>query len=82
MKRGRPPAAPVTHEGVCRFCEATYTASTAARAAARFCGRIPCRQLGAWTPEEWKDRARMAKIRRSAGVPLGELDYEALRRAG
>jgi len=67
---------------VCRFCSAEYAAENAERARERFCGRIPCRQLGGWTDDEWKDRARMARARQSAGVTLGQLDYEALRRAG
>jgi len=46
------------------------------------CGKKDCIIRGAWGPEDWAGRARMAAARRHAGVPLDEHDRTALRKAG
>lgn len=44
------------------------------------CGRMNCRSMHSWGPEEWEGAARMALARKGAGMALSNLDNEALRR--
>lgn len=34
-----------------------------------------------WSPEDWEGAARMATVRKECGIPLSDVDVEALRKA-
>jgi len=42
------------------------------------CGHLHCRARHDWRPDQWAGRARMATARHAAGVPLDDLDRQAL----
>lgn len=44
------------------------------------CGMLNCRARNGWTADEWSGQARLANARQRAGVPLNDLDHEAIRR--
>lgn len=46
----------------------------------RTCGRVYCRAVESWTPEEWAGQRRMARARQAADVELNDLDRAALQR--
>lgn len=80
-------------DSTCRVCKRAFSYPTPrtdaeiAAVSAKFpdlvvdvCGKLACRARALWTPSEWSGRARMADARRVAGVPLDDLDLEALER--
>ena len=46
----------------------------------RTCGRVYCRAILGWGPEEWAGQRRLARARTTAGVDLNDLDRAALDR--
>lgn len=64
--------------GVCRVCAVEFRYSSKTRPVT--CGDLFCYATAKWTPEEWEGAANMADVRRTCGLPLSDLDVEALRR--
>lgn len=69
-------------QGTCKHCGATFrfTPLKPGTPPPKTCGTIDCRSREDWTADEWEGKARMAAARSAAGLELGALDVEALRR--
>lgn len=66
----------------CEVCQHLfrYTVPKGQEPPPALCGRLLCRAMRTWSIDDWKGQARMAAARAAAGVPLNDLDRQALQR--
>lgn len=69
------------NETTCAVCRRTFRyTEVKGRPKPEICGQVPCRARHEWTDADWKGKARMARARQQADIPLHDIDREALRR--
>lgn len=69
---------PRSYRAVCGSCKQTFPYRS--QTPPEHCGMSMCRARIEWDQSMWDGRARMAYARKLAGLPLDELDTEALER--